>query len=151
MSLATSSNDTNGAERKEASKNGTSSGKEKLSVFAFKDNDKKTRNIDPKKSSCEEKVKVDEKKNGKSSQEHKEEAEMETNGIEEKTTETNGKEEKQEEGKGMKKEEEEKMDTDDSVTLPPPKKTAKGEKNVLFISNQQVIFVRYSQHNCMCI
>lgn len=133
LSLASASNDKYGTERKQESKNSTSSGKEKLAAFAFKENNKNVCDTDAGKTCSEEKVEVGNKEYGTNGQEHKEEKEMETNGREEKTMETNGKEENQMEANGIKEEVEEKMDTEESVPSLPQKKPAKGGRIVAFI------------------
>lgn len=155
LCLATPSNEKNGTERTEESKSSNKpSGKEKLAAFSFKENDKNVCNTNTSKTSKDEKVKAEEKENGASGHEQREEEmetnskgelSTETNGNEEKAMETiveaekfmetNGKEEKQMEGIGMKKEEgNEKMDVEEAgPSSLPQKKPAKSKRNIAFI------------------
>lgn len=126
LSLATSRNDENGTERKEESKNNAPSGKEKLAMFAFKENDSVC-NSDASKTCREEKARSCEKENGISGQENKEGKEVHANGKEGIAMETNGKEKVMEANAIKNEEEEEKMDTEESVSVLPLKKPAKGE------------------------
>lgn len=124
LSLATSNTDKNGTERKEESKTGTS-GKEKLAMFAYKENDRNICNTDTNKPFKEEKMEIDEKENEANGQEHKEEKEMEMNGKEEKLMEGNKKMET-----NVTKEEDGNMDIEESAPSSSQKKPVKGGRNV---------------------
>ena len=100
--------------------NGTPSAKEKLSMFAYKENNKNGNNTN------EETTK--EKMKGNQKHENNDEEDMK---VDEKKPEIKVEESKEEKVKtnGIKKDEEEKMDTDDNVSSPRQKKQIKGEFN----------------------